>query len=93
MDTSETLNRRARLRELVDTCFGGVKASLIRHIKNRTGVTVNHGEISSLMKDHSPAKSFGDKKAKVLTKPSPPSAGFLLSEILLFSIDIAITVR
>lgn len=66
MDDAETLLRRARLRELVEHCFGGKQAALVRHIEARTGKRPNQGEISLLMKDHSPAKSFGDKKARRL---------------------------
>ncbi len=68
MDDRETLNRRARLRELIRECFDGKLANLMDHIKDRTGKTPNQGELSALQRDHSAAKSFGDKKAKTLTE-------------------------
>lgn len=68
MDDRETLNRRARLRELISECFDGKLANLMDHIKDRTGKTPNQGELSALQRDHSAAKSFGDKKAKTLTE-------------------------
>lgn len=67
MDDSETLHRRARLRELVKVRFGGEQKSLLSHILSRTGKAANQGELSLLMKDHS-GKSFGDKKARTLTE-------------------------
>ncbi|WP_430434784.1 LexA family protein [Methyloversatilis sp.] len=67
MDDNETLNRRARLRELIRECFGDKQINLIRHVHHRTGEMPNHGEMSVLTKDHS-GKSFGDKKAKRLTE-------------------------
>lgn len=67
MDDKETLNRRARLRELIRECFNGERKQLLAHIFARTKTTQNAGEISSLQKDNGP-KSFGDKKAKVLVE-------------------------
>lgn len=67
MDDKETLNRRARLRELIATCFDGKDAALLDHIQKRTGKRPNQGELSGLQKDHG-ARSFGDKKAKTLTE-------------------------
>lgn len=66
MDDKETLNRRARLRELVASCFDGKDTNLLDHIETRTGKRPNQGEISGLQKDHGP-RPFGDKKAKNLT--------------------------
>lgn len=67
MDDLETLNRRARLRELIELCFNSTTADLIRHITQRTGKTPNQGELSLIQRDNS-GKSFGDKKAKGLTE-------------------------
>lgn len=67
MDDAETLHRRARLRELINTCFGGKDVYLLNHIEKRTGKRPNQGEISAIQKDNG-SKSFGDKKAKVLTE-------------------------
>lgn len=67
MDDRETLNRRARLRELIDQCFDGKLVGLMLHVRGRCGVEPNQGELSALRKDNS-SKSFGDKKAKVLTE-------------------------
>lgn len=67
MDDTETLHRRARLRELIDVCFGtkdGQK-KLLDHIEDRTGKRPNQGELSGLCTDH--GKSFADKKARTLT--------------------------
>lgn len=63
MDDPETLNRRARLRELVKTIGG--RAALVSHIERRTGKRPNEGEISALQKDNG-GKSFGYKKAGTL---------------------------
>jgi hypothetical protein len=65
MDDSETLNRRARLRELIRECFGGKDEELLSFIERRTGKRPNQGELSAIKKDN--AKSFGDKKARNLT--------------------------
>jgi hypothetical protein len=62
MDSLDTLHRRARLRELVGACFGGIDAKLIAYIESRTQEKVNQGEISSLQKDNGP-RSFGEKRA------------------------------
>lgn len=67
MDDSETLHRRARLRELVSNAFGGEQKALLQHIFEKTGKRANQGEMSLLMRDNS-GKSFGDKKAKTLTE-------------------------
>lgn len=67
MDDHETLHRRARLRELIATCFGGKDANLLEHIARRTGKRPNQGELSGLQKDNG-GRSFGDKKAKTLTE-------------------------
>lgn len=66
MDDNETLLRRARLRELIDSCFDGSVTKLIDFIGARTGKRPNQGEMSALKKDH--GKSFGDKKAKKITE-------------------------
>lgn len=66
MDDNETLLRRARLRELIDSCFGGSVTLLLDFIEYRTGKRPNQGEMSALKKDH--GKSFGDKKAKTITE-------------------------
>jgi hypothetical protein len=68
MDDPETLNRRARLRELIQFAFDGQLVKLINHIEKQTGKKPNQGELSGLRKDNSPSKSFGDKKAKTLTE-------------------------
>lgn len=67
MDDKETLNRRARLRELIQHCFEGNAMRLLDHIEGRTGVRPNQGEISGLQKNNG-SRSFGDKKAKTLTE-------------------------
>lgn len=67
MDDSETLHRRARLRELVKVRFGGEQKALLAHILSRTGKAANQGELSLLTRDNS-GKSFGDKKARTLTE-------------------------
>jgi len=67
MDDSETLHRRARLRELVNVHFGGEQKNLLAYILSRTGKAANQGELSLLMKDNS-GNSFGDKKARTLTE-------------------------
>jgi hypothetical protein len=67
MDNDETLLRRARLRELIDVSFNGKLVDLATHMEKVSGDRVNQAELSSLRKDHGP-KSFGDKKAKVLTE-------------------------
>jgi len=67
MDDKETLNRRARLRELVLECFNNRDADILRHIENRTGKKPNQGEFSAIQRDHG-GKPFGDKKAKNLTE-------------------------
>jgi hypothetical protein len=67
MDDKETLHRRARLRELIDHCFNGSRNELVDHITLRTQKRPNEGEISGLKKDNGP-RSFGDKKAKVLSE-------------------------
>lgn len=67
MDDAETLHRRARLRELVLHAFGNKDANLLAHIERRTGSKANQGELSALQKDHG-SRSFGDKKAKTLTR-------------------------
>lgn len=46
MDDSETLHRRARLRELVKVRFGGEQKALLVHILSRTGKAANQGELS-----------------------------------------------
>ena len=46
MDDSETLHRRARLRELVKVRFGGEQKALLAHILSRTGKAANQGELS-----------------------------------------------
>jgi len=66
MDDAETLNRRARLRELISFCFNNKDEDLRQFIKERTDKLPNQGELSAIQKDH--GKSFGDKKAKVLTE-------------------------
>lgn len=66
MDDRETLNRRARLRELIAVCFDGFDKGLLTHILAMTGETANQGELSALKRDN--GKSFGDKKAKRLTE-------------------------
>ena len=66
MDDRETLNRRARLRELITVCFGGFDKGLLTHILMNTGKSANQGELSALKRDN--GKSFGDKKAKRLTE-------------------------
>lgn len=66
MDDNETLLRRARLRELIDKCFGGVDKNLLDFIERKTGKRPNQGEFSSLKKDG--GKSFGDKKARTITE-------------------------
>lgn len=65
MDDQETLHRRARLRELIESCFSGSQAALLRHIETRTKKIPNQGELSAILKDDS-GKSFGDKKARGL---------------------------
>lgn len=67
MDDAETLNRRARLRELIRVCFNDSPSDLLRFVEGRTGKRPNQGELSAISKDHS-GKSFGEKKAKTLTK-------------------------
>lgn len=67
MDDPETLHRRARLRELVTVTFEGRLTDLLAHIKHRTGKDANQGELSALQSDKG-LKSFGDKKAKILTE-------------------------
>ena len=67
MDNDETLLRRARLRELITTCFAGRLSDLLAHIKTHSGKDANQGELSALQKDNG-GKSFGDKKAKTLTE-------------------------
>ncbi len=67
MDDLETLNRRARLRELIEQCFGCRLIDLLRHIEQRTGKMPNQGELSALQKDNG-GKSFGDKKARALAE-------------------------
>lgn len=62
MDTPDTLHRRARLRELIECCFGGTDARFIEHLVKQDKGKVNQGEISSLQKDNGP-KSFGEKRA------------------------------
>lgn len=66
MDDKETSNRRVRLRELIQTAFNGSLEELLRFIELRTGKRPNQGEMSALQKPE--GKSFGDKKAKVLTE-------------------------
>lgn len=66
MDDKETLNRRARLRELIESCFDNSDKGLLDHILLKTGIAANQGELSAIQKDH--GKSFGDKKAKRLTE-------------------------
>ena len=65
MDDSETLLRRARLRELIDVCFDGKDVLLLDFIERKTGKRPNQGELSALQKDNG-GKSFGDKKARAL---------------------------
>ena len=67
MDDAETLHRRARLRELIDHCFGGRLVDFAKYIEQRTNKPTNVGELSALRKDHS-GRSFGDKKAKTLVE-------------------------
>lgn len=67
MDDKYTLNRRARLRELIRDHFGGEQKQLLDHITKMTGKKANQGEISGLAKDHS-ARSFGDKKGRALAE-------------------------
>lgn len=67
MDDTETLHRRARLRELVDGAFDGTLARLVDHIHAKTGKLPNQAELSTLRRDNGP-RSFGDKKAKTLTE-------------------------
>ena len=67
MDTPDTLNRRARLRELIQHCFENHQAALLKHIESRTGKPHNQGEMSAIQRDHG-GKSFGDKKAQALAK-------------------------
>lgn len=67
MDDKETLNRRARLRELIRECFNDKPIELRRHIQARTGVEPNQGELAAIMKPNS-GKSFADRKAKKLTE-------------------------
>lgn len=62
MDTPETANRRLRLRELVDKCFNGTLADVLRHIKSRTDKGTSQSELSGLLI----AKSFGERKAAKL---------------------------
>lgn len=66
MDDFETLNRRARLRELIAVCFEGNSANLIRFIEQKTNKRPNQGELSSIQKDNG-GKPFADKKARNLT--------------------------
>lgn len=66
MDDKETLNRRARLRELIACEFESNDQNLLRFIAQKTGKMPNQGELSSIQKDN--GKSFGDKKAKKLTE-------------------------
>lgn len=66
MDDLETLNRRARLRELIAICFEGNSANLIRFIEQKTKKRPNQGELSSIQKDNG-GKPFADKKARNLT--------------------------
>lgn len=65
MDNPDTLNRRARLRELIEHCFENNQAALLKHIEARTGRPHNQGEMSAIQRDHG-GKSFGDKKAQAL---------------------------
>lgn len=67
MDDRETLNRRARLRELITVCFDGKDSKLLDYVEHRYGKRPNQGEISGLQKDNG-SRSFGDKKAKTLTE-------------------------
>lgn len=64
MDNEETLNRRARFRELLRECFSDSRKALAEHIKSR-GHEPNLTELSNLKKDHGP-RSFADKKAGML---------------------------
>ncbi|GAB4059261.1 hypothetical protein [Uliginosibacterium sediminicola] len=66
-DDAEALHRKARLRELLDTCFGGKQAALSQHIEYATGKKPNQGELSQILKDHS-GRTFGDDKARALTE-------------------------
>jgi hypothetical protein len=67
MDDPETLNRRARLRELIRECFHDNGAELLRHIQARTGKPHNPGEMSAICRDDG-GKPFGDVKARNLSK-------------------------
>lgn len=67
MDDQETLNRRARLRELIRECFNDADVELLNHIEKRTGKRPNQGELSAIQKADS-GKSFGDKKARNLAE-------------------------
>lgn len=66
MDDRETLNRRARLRELIATCFNDRDKDLLDFIEQRTGKRPNQGELAGIQKNDG-SKSFGDKKARTLT--------------------------
>ena len=65
MHDSETLHRKARLRELVG--IFGSQSALMQRIKLMTGTEVNQGELSSLCRDEA-KKSFGYKKAGKLAE-------------------------
>lgn len=67
MDDTDTLHRRARLRELISHRFEGRDAALLDHIEGRISKRPNQGEMSGLQKDHGP-RSFGAKKADTLEK-------------------------
>ena len=67
MDDPETLNRRARLRELIRECFHDNMAELLRHIEANTGSPHNAGEMSAISRPNG-GKPFGDVKARNLTK-------------------------
>jgi hypothetical protein len=68
MDDPETLNRRLRLNELIQECFGGYQKELIAHINARNKKPANQGELSSLRKLNNQGKSFGYVKAGNLAK-------------------------
>lgn len=67
MDDKHTLNRRARLRELIREQFDGEQKKLLDHITKTTGKKANQGEISGLANDNS-GRSFGEKKGRTLAE-------------------------
>lgn len=66
VDKAQTRNRRLRLKELVDSQFGGEQKALLEHMRLR-GHTHSQPELSSLMKIDGP-KSFGEEKARALAE-------------------------